>query len=124
MLEVVPKDIKRIFVIVFIMGIIAFFLGLLLDNKYMYIAYTIGNFISIISNLFLLLVSYRIAYKSGTRGEIVLRYIIFYIIYAVSIYLIAIFMKDKYAVLFTALGLVSFRIVIYLYHFLQKLLRK
>ncbi|WP_156286512.1 hypothetical protein [Oceanivirga salmonicida] len=124
MLEVVPKDIKRIFVIVFIMGIIAFFLGLLLDNKYMYIAYTIGNFISIISNLFLLLVSYKIAYQSSGKGEIILRYIIFYIIYAVSIYLIAIFMKDKYAVLFTALGLLSFRIVIYLYYLLQKLLRK
>ncbi len=124
MLEVVPKDIKRIFIIVFIIGAIAFFLGLLFDNKYMYVAYTIGNLISIISNLFLLLISYRIAYKSSNKSEIVIRYIVFYLLYAISIYLIASFLKDKYSILFTALGLTSFRIVIYLYYLSKKLLRK
>ncbi len=124
MLDIIPKEIKNIFIIVFIVGILAFFLGLIFSNEYLYIAYTLGVMTSIVSNSFMLYISYKVAYKDAPRSKMVHRYIAFYIIYALVMYLVTRIINDKYAILFTALGLLSFRLSIYFYYLIKKILRK
>ncbi|VWL84889.1 hypothetical protein [Oceanivirga miroungae] len=124
MLKIVPKEIRKYFITVFCMGIVAFFLGLLFDNKYIYIAYASGVFVSFFMNLYLLYITYKVVYEYKGVSLMSLRYITSFIIYAISIYLISLVIEDKYAILANALGLISFRLVIYFYLLVNKIIRK
>ena len=53
MLKVVPEEIKKIFIFDFLMGLVAFFLGLLFNIKEVYLAFCIGIIFSIVSNFLL-----------------------------------------------------------------------
>lgn len=124
MLKLVPKEIKRYFITVFFMVIIAFFLGLFIDNKYIYIAYASGVLVSFLINLYLLYNTYKVVYKYKGVKTMGFRYIISFMIYAISMYLVGILIGDKYAIIANALGLISFRIVIYFYLLLNKIIGK
>lgn len=121
MLELIPKEIRRYFISVFLLVIIAFFLGLFIGNKYIYIAYCSGAMISIFTNFYLLYTSYLVVYNYRGVRLMGLRYILSFIVYAISMYLVAKTVGNKYGIIAHGLGLISFRLVIYFYLLLNKM---
>lgn len=113
MLKYVPDEIKRIFIFTFIGGLLAFFLGLVLNIKEIYIALTLGIFFSIISNILLLLTVYLLVYRSHRTYISFIRYIFSYAIYGLSMYISYFFCQNIYSILLNALGLCSFKLICY-----------
>lgn len=113
MLKLIPNEIRKIFIFDFFMGVVAFFLGLLLDIKEIYLAFCSGVIFSIISNFILLLTVYLLVYKSHRSYILVFRYLLSYIIYALSMYISYFFCKNIFAIMLNAGGLCSFKLICY-----------
>lgn len=110
MLKVIPRRIKMIFILTFLLGLLAFFLGLFFRQKLL-IAYFFGNVVSIISNLSLLYITCCIVYENKSKLYIYLRYILSYVLYAIVLYFTYTFIETKLSILFCTLGILSFNIV-------------
>lgn len=112
MLKILSREIKQIFILTTVLDILAFFLGLFLNNNYL-IALCLGITASIFSNIALLFVSYLVVYKDYGISLSVIRYVLNYIFYAVVLYTSGKLYNIK-ALMITALGLLSFRLLAYL----------
>lgn len=112
MLKILSREIKQIFILTTILDILAFFLGLFLNNNYL-IALCLGITASIFSNIALLFVSYLVVYQDYGISLSVIRYVLNYIFYAVVLYTSGKLYNIK-ALMITALGLLSFRLLAYL----------
>ncbi len=127
MLKVVPEEIKKIFIFDFLMGLVAFFLGLLFNIKEVYLAFCIGIIFSIVSNFLLLLTVYLLVYRSHRTYISFMRYLLSYVIYALSMYISYFFCKNIFAIVLNACGLCSFKLIcycMYIFKFKGKKVRK
>lgn len=124
MLEVIPSKINRIFAMNFFMGLLAFFLGLLLNIKFLYIAFSLGVLCSLVSNAILLFTVYLLVYKGYKSYISYFRFLLAYALYALTLYLTYFFCSNIYSVLICALGLCSFKLICYFMYILNFLRKK
>lgn len=120
MFEHLPTYIYKIFRIIFLVMIITFMIGIVL-NISMIISFAFGLLISIISNYMILIFSYKTAYGIiNNKVAIYKDYLKRYILYAASIYFVIkisnIFYKDYilYNLILFIIGLLSINIIIFI----------
>lgn len=119
MLKVIPQEIKKIFVCVFLVGLLAFFFGFIFDIREIYFAFCIGIIFSIISNIFLLISVYLMVYRSCKSYISFIRFIVSYMLYAISMYISYILCENVWAIILNAVGLCCFKLICYCMYILK-----
>ena len=126
MFEIIPKEIKRVFKISFLLTIVVVIFGIIIKRPELWFAFFIGSVASIINSYLLLSVVHKIVYyqthgKSGMYIEYIKRIIIF----VGALYLV-VFITEKFFpnliinnIISAGIGILNFKISLFINNLLE-----
>lgn len=118
-------DIKKVFKYTIIFNILIFILGILSMNKYLYLGYSLGIFISIIAFYIITIDTKKLSFIKDIKKAKKYTYVSFakrYFLYFIFLMLIAKFF-DESMFLMGALGLLTIKFVIMFIVFIKKIIK-
>ena len=126
MFEIIPKEIKRVFKISFLLTVIVVIFGIVVKRPELWFAFFIGSAASIINSYLLLTVIYKtVYYQTHGKGGMYIEYIKRVVIFVLSLYLV-VFITRKFFpellmnnIIGAGVGILNFKISLFINNLLE-----
>lgn len=126
MFEIIPKEIKRVFKISFLLTIVVVIFGIIIKRPELWFAFFIGSVASIINSYLLLTVIHKtVYYQTHGKGGMYIEYIKRIVIFVLSLYLV-VFITRKFFpellmnnIIGAGVGILNFKISLFINNLLE-----
>ena len=126
MFEIIPKEIKRVFKISFLLTIVVVIFGIIIKRPELWFAFFIGSVASIINSYLLLSVIHKtVYYQTHGKGGMYIEYIKRIVIFVLSLYLV-VFITRKFFpellmnnIIGAGVGILNFKISLFINNLLE-----
>ena len=126
MFEIIPKEIKRVFKISFLLTIVVVIFGIIIKRPELWFAFFIGSVASIINSYLLLSVIHKtVYYQTHGKGGMYIEYIKRVVIFVLSLYLV-VFITRKFFpellmnnIIGAGVGILNFKISLFINNLLE-----
>lgn len=126
MFEIIPKEIKRVFKISFLLTIVVVIFGIIIKRPELWFAFFIGSVASIINSYLLLSVIHKtVYYQTHGKAGMYIEYIKRIIIFVGALYLV-VFITEKFFpnliinnIISAGIGILNFKISLFINNLLE-----
>ena len=126
MFEIIPKEIKRVFKISFLLTVIVVIFGIVVKRPELWFAFFIGSAASIMNSYLLLTVIHKtVYYQTHGKGGMYIEYIKRIVIFVLSLYLV-VFITRKFFpellmnnIIGAGVGILNFKISLFINNLLE-----
>lgn len=126
MFEIIPKEIKRVFKISFLLTIVVVIFGIIIKRPELWFAFFIGSVASIINSYLLLSVIHKtVYYQTHGKAGMYIEYIKRIVIFVLSLYLV-VFITRKFFpellmnnIIGAGVGILNFKISLFINNLLE-----
>ena len=126
MFEIIPKEIKRVFKISFLLTIVVVIFGIIINRPELWLAFFIGSIASIMNSYLLLTVIHKtVYYQTHGKGGMYIEYIKRIVIFVLSLYLV-VFITRKFFpellmnnIIGAGVGILNFKISLFINNLLE-----
>ena len=126
MFEIIPKEIKRVFKISFLLTVIVVIFGIVVKRPELWFAFFIGSIASIMNSYLLLTVIHKtVYYQTHGKGGMYIEYIKRVVIFVLSLYLV-VFITRKFFpellmnnIIGAGVGILNFKISLFINNLLE-----
>ena len=126
MFEIIPKEIKRVFKISFLLTIVVVIFGIIIKRPELWLAFFVGSIASIINSYLLLSVVHKtVYYQTHGKSGMYIEYIKRVIIFVGALYLV-VFITEKFFpnliinnIISAGIGILNFKISLFINNLLE-----